>query len=812
MAFKRPMIAPFRRVGFGSYKPRSYGAMFRGLLIACVLLIATLWAAIRIFGVPEQVRTRVLTELRQRGISLDVKRFYFDALGHLVARDVSILQSQDQRIITVKIERIRFSFNWLSWWRGAPFLEHAWVEHASIDFPLSEETAILLQGVQADVELEPNRLIIHSAEAHLGKIELRASGIVRLEGGNATGNVTGQAPPEMKGTEAYAQLWKKVSRAIDQINAPIQLQLKFDVSSKELASAHISLAGRTEGLWYEGIFIPQAEFEANYDNGLIRLEKCAVSLARGKVEVQGVGNLKEKKGDIRWTSNVDWTLASTVLPPDAAERLKAIRFPILPRCDGTVEFQWKNRFNFLLRTEVEAKTFQIGHFAFENLNAMVSWDGVRWMFSDALIRDPSGELNLELLLDVDRSVKGTLQSSIDFTHFRALAGAGAQPFLNGIHFKTEGPQVKCRIEGRLPDDFKKQNPLDAFTFTGDAVIHKFEYTNGRGTRTAMQEVKSPFEFSQYVLHLPHLIIQRVDDENASAEVWYDFKNRLVQIKDGKGRLNVQRSVPIFGGKLELYTKPYVFLEPPDAEVNGIIDLDEEKGNAKTNLHISARCKKGMEYVFLGKTLVVSQIDARLDFKGRHMNLDVREPTSVFGGKLHGILQVDMNKPGPAYDANFEFADVAFQDLLKTYFDKEDVTGKSEGQISLKGRLDDWASMEGDGEARVVDGDVYQIPFLGAFSTFLSAIIPNFGYSKASNARAEFSFSGGSMHIKEIDITSTAFAAIGHGSYNYIADDVDMSMRVNIRGPMGIPFFLFSKLFEYEGHGTLRNTKWGPKVF
>jgi hypothetical protein len=38
------------------------------------------------------------------------------------------------------------------------------------------------------------------------------------------------------------------------------------------------------------------------------------------------------------------------------------------------------------------------------------------------------------------------------------------------------------------------------------------------------------------------------------------------------------------------------------------------------------------------------------------------------------------------------------------------------------------------------------------------------------------------------------------------------MRVNLRGVLGIPFFLVSKLFEYEGKGTLSDTKWGPKVF
>jgi len=38
------------------------------------------------------------------------------------------------------------------------------------------------------------------------------------------------------------------------------------------------------------------------------------------------------------------------------------------------------------------------------------------------------------------------------------------------------------------------------------------------------------------------------------------------------------------------------------------------------------------------------------------------------------------------------------------------------------------------------------------------------------------------------------------------------MRVNMRGIMGVPLFLISKLFEYRGTGSLNDTKWEPKTF
>jgi hypothetical protein len=122
-----------------------------------------------------------------------------------------------------------------------------------------------------------------------------------------------------------------------------------------------------------------------------------------------------------------------------------------------------------------------------------------------------------------------------------------------------------------------------------------------------------------------------------------------------------------------------------------------------------------------------------------------------------------------------------------------------------------ASITGWGSMNVRKGVLYPIPFLGGLSDVLNSIIPNLGHSEASDADATYEFKGGKIHIDDVDIHSTGFAMIGSGEYDYMDDEVDMNMRVNVRGIFGVALYPLSKLFEYRGTGSLKDTKWEPKV-
>jgi hypothetical protein len=185
--------------------------------------------------------------------------------------------------------------------------------------------------------------------------------------------------------------------------------------------------------------------------------------------------------------------------------------------------------------------------------------------------------------------------------------------------------------------------------------------------------------------------------------------------------------------------------------------------------------------------------------------------ALFGGQLEGDLDIELTKLTP-YRAEIKMQDCDFGDLMKTFFDNDNVKGNIDVEATLEGLMADLSSMDGEGNLTIIDGILYPIPVFGTFSEILNNFSPELGYSQADKAEARFTIQDGVIDMNKIDVYSTSFALIGNGTYDMVEDDVNMSMRVNMRGVFGVAFFPISKLFEYRGTGSLEKTKWEPKSF
>jgi hypothetical protein len=303
------------------------------------------------------------------------------------------------------------------------------------------------------------------------------------------------------------------------------------------------------------------------------------------------------------------------------------------------------------------------------------------------------------------------------------------------------------------------------------------------------------------------VLKHEDGEGTGA-IRYDFRNRQVEIKNCKTKLKVQPVALIISNKLAEYTAPYLFLKPPTLAIEGWVDLETQK---KTDLKVNIEAPAGMLYVFLGKTIKIDNLSAELRQQGKSLKVKTRSTAHLFDGGLDGNIQVALEE-NPSYLADFQLSNQDFGEMMLAYFDNKEVKGRYSATASLRGKLHDMATITGWGSVSVKDGTLYPIPVFGGLSQILNAIIPNLGYSQASAADSIFEFKDGNIHMSKIDIHSSGFAMIGNGKYDYMKDAVDLSMRVNIRGLIGAAFYPLSKLFEYRGTGTLKETVWEAKAF
>src|SRR5262249_51771019 len=137
-------------------------------------------------------------------------------------------------------------------------------------------------------------------------------------------------------------------------------------------------------------------------------------------------------------------------------------------------------------------------------------------------------------------------------------------------------------------------------------------------------------------------------------------------------------------------------------------------------------------------------------------------------------------------------------------------GWLEGAGDFSGLGSDPGSMGGRGKVEVTDGDVFAIPIFGPLSGILNRILPGSGYSIARKATATFKVKEGVIQTDDFDADGSLFSMLGHGDIHFLDDNLDFSLRLNMKGP-GLMLTSMYKLFEYVGTGSLKKPDWRPAV-
>jgi hypothetical protein len=176
---------------------------------------------------------------------------------------------------------------------------------------------------------------------------------------------------------------------------------------------------------------------------------------------------------------------------------------------------------------------------------------------------------------------------------------------------------------------------------------------------------------------------------------------------------------------------------------------------------------------------------------------------VLGGQVEVRVEVDGRQKRQVTDIR-KIKGVDFAKLVKTYFDFEGYEGKFSGKIELNGPTGSWREWNGSGRLMVDEG---VLPGMGAFASAMNAPAEWVGLTD-QNADMDFELAKGKLEVKKLNIESTLVVTTGQGVYNMVDDQLeDFVMRQNLRGPAGVPFFLVSQMFQYEGSGSLKNPVW-----
>ena len=187
--------------------------------------------------------------------------------------------------------------------------------------------------------------------------------------------------------------------------------------------------------------------------------------------------------------------------------------------------------------------------------------------------------------------------------------------------------------------------------------------------------------------------------------------------------------------------------------------------------------------------------------------------ALLGGKFGATLEFPkLERAG--HSGSLVLEKVSFAQLAAVIDPARRSEGLLSGNFSYQISGTDPAALQGRGEARLEEGNLFALPLLGPLSALLDAVIPGekVGYSVARSAATTFTVGEGKVRLPDFAAATTAFKLTASGEVDYVRDRVDLLARVNLRGAPGMLLYPVSKLFEYAADGTLAEPSWNPRYW
>ncbi len=764
-------------------------------LLALALFAALLWGGWYLAnkGFGRQWRTKVVEELRKRGIEASVRRLTLDPFRGLVAQDLRIYDPTLRDTPLLSVSEVALDINYAALLHQQPFLNAIDVRNADLTFPSprSEPNTprAQLKQFHAHVYFPPGQVYISQAEGIFCGVRVSAAGQLI--------NRADRTPASSGTEEEWRQRMEWLQRIAEELGrftfggGPPSLQAKFMGDLSQLGEARIEVTLSGERIQRGAYLIMALTAAGEWADQTVNLKQLEWTDNGGAFSSRASWSAVTKEGDFQAHSSVN---VKQLLEGFGLERYLADASFTSPP-----EIELSGSINL---SEPPPRLSAIGHVQVEDFNfktipllqvaADFSWDGRRTMWRDVRLRHSSGELFADYL-DTPGDFRLNVESSINPGALRPLADRGLQEFLGQWEW-PRSPSVRLKIHGPSRD------PI-TWIGTGEIALQRARF-RGVWMNSASAEVR----FADGAITFDDLRVTR-DEGAGTGSFTYDPVHHEVRLRNVRTTLRPADAIYWIEPKLFKAIAPYKFRSPPSLVANGVVHY---KGGENTQLEIAVDSSSEMDYLFLGKTLPLERVRGKLLITDDRVQLTPMEAT-LFGGTINGSADISVAKEDPRYRASISVDGVDFPKLTDLYFKYDTARGQLSGTYDFQGLGEDARTMHGAGKIKVANGNVFAIPVFGPLSGLLSAVIPGAGYSVAKQATASFTIKDGVIRTDDFKVSGKLFGMLGHGDLHFLDNKLDFDLRISASGPGAVLTPVYS-LFEYKGEGSLTKPNWRPKNF
>ena len=744
-------------------------------------------------GFSSKTRQIITDELRKHGVEARIAHLTLNPFRGLVAQDVRVYDYKNRENTLAVVSEISLDINYGALIHRQPFLNGIDVRNAQIILPLpgkEPKQKPQLQHFNAHVYFPPEQIYVRQAEGWFCGVRISASGqLIKRE------DYKPSPPLTEEEWQKRLILLQRVVTELQKFKFPgehpsVQVKFTGDLAEMENARVEATLLGpRIErGPYQWRDLIGTAE----YADQRLTVNELRWTDASGAFSAKADWNRQSGDAEFQARSSIDVKAALNAFGLGAM--LSDATFATAPHIEvsGSAHFAG-GRPQVKVLGHAGISSFSYHNIALTDFSADFSWDGERTLVRDLHVRQQDGALKADLL-DAPSDFRLNLDSTINPVVVKSFISPEMQQFLGDWEFQKP-PAVHLEI--RAPNDKPE-------AWRGDGTI-ALGRTRFRGAW--MNNATCKLHFGDGAVTYQDFRVTR-NEGVGTGTFTYDFHNHEVRISNIKSSLNPAEAIVWVDPALPKTVTPYKFRQPPNVTVNGVYQFAGGKG---TKIDINVESTRGMDYVFLGKTLPFDRVASKLLFTNDRLQIvDLRG--AIFSGNVRGGADISLAHNDPRYHANIILENVDFPHVTDLYWQYKTAQGRLNGKYDFTGLGSDARTMDGNGTMEVTNGDVFAIPVFGPLSGIMATILPGTGYSIGHKATAAFSVKNGIIHTDDFEIAGKLFSMLGKGDIHFLDDKLNFDMRIDMHGAAGVLLSPVYKFFEYVGEGSLKKPDWHPKRF
>ncbi len=295
----------------------------------------------------------------------------------------------------------------------------------------------------------------------------------------------------------------------------------------------------------------------------------------------------------------------------------------------------------------------------------------------------------------------------------------------------------------------------------------------------------------------------------AGRIRYSNPDRLVEIRDVTGDVWAPPVLGLFNPALAETLEAYQFHRPPGVRATGVVDLTPA---GRTELDVEFSTSSPAVADVLGQPLTFRRAKGVVRLRGERV--EVRDLDLI---AFNGPVSASFIHDGGELSAEIAWTRVDLRGLAGAYGVTMQGGGSTTGRIEFSIADNDIATLGGKGHAAFQDAHLFAVPILGPLSPLIAAIVDDrrTGYERAKDAFLTFHIEDGVIRSYDFRTTTTSLAFTGDGEVDLNDNSLDMTMRVNARGLLGLitlPLRPFYGLFQFRGTGPVREPEWENVMF